>query len=107
MHSRRGERALGLADGSGATDVARAGVGPGSGLRSTPFTTENTAVVAPIVRPSVPITATAKPGRRACWRTAMRRSFRTAAIEPDASGGDPIEVRQKWLEIRHSRRQAG
>src|SRR5262245_473312 len=80
MNSGNEKGAFGLSDRTDATHVSRSGDAPGSALTSTPLTTENTAVVAPIVRASVQITATAKPGRRAWLRTAMRRSFRTTEI---------------------------
>src|SRR5262245_79457 len=48
----------------------------GNARISTALTTENTAVVAPIVSASVHTTVTAKPRWRRCWRSPTRKSFK-------------------------------
>ena len=58
------------------------GSGYGSGLRRTPFTTENSAVLAPIPNASVKIATAAKPGDFAIIRTPKRRSCISRSSEP-------------------------
>ena len=65
MNSGSVNGAFGLSDRTEATQTNRSGDANGKARTSTVLTTENTAVVAPIVSASVQTTVNAKPG----WRT--------------------------------------
>src|SRR6267378_6739593 len=74
MNSGNENGALGLSGRTDAIHTSRSGAANGSARMSTVLTTENTAVVAPIVTPSVHTTVSANPNCRTHWRRAMRNS---------------------------------
>src|SRR5262245_46439877 len=85
MYSGSVNGALGLSGRTDAIHTSRSGDGYGNARTSTVLTTENTAVVAPIVSASVPMTVAANAGARTYWRTAIRRSFNRACIDTGPS----------------------
>jgi len=68
-----------------ASEVSSLQLFRGSGRRSTPSTTEKTAVVEPIPNASVSTAIAAKPGDLRSWRSAIFESERTIGMKPHYS----------------------
>src|SRR5215471_14065338 len=80
MYSGSVNGADGLSDRTDAIHTSRSGFENGSARNSTAFTTENTAMLAPIESVSVMATAHAKLGPRRNWRSAATMSFEIVSV---------------------------